>query len=149
MSPPSRAGPPYLLWWSEGVVRHVCAPDVTQRVGDLAARGASGQSLLHGQENVVSAGRSRAQGVQSSRDGVVVPFPAKHRQALTLVSLDHGVGAQRLKVLFLVHGELVEADDGARAPVDLEGDAVCRLLDLGLLEALFDRRDRAAAGLHL
>src|SRR5665647_3460067 len=78
---------------SERVVGDVRAPDVAQRVGDLAACGACGQGLLHGQEHVVGAFGGGAQGVQRTRYGVVVAFLAQHREALALVVLDPGVDA--------------------------------------------------------
>src|SRR5471030_2416622 len=59
---------------SEGVVRDVGAPDLSQRLGDLAARGTSSQGFLHRQENVVGALRSGSQGVKGTRYGVVVAF---------------------------------------------------------------------------
>ena len=69
---------------------------------------------------------------------------AQLRQTRPLLLLDERVHAQRLVVLMLVDRELVHADDGADAAVDLLGDLVGGSFDLGLLEALLDRSNRAA-----
>src|ERR1035438_471663 len=134
---------------SEGVVGDVCAPDISQRLGDLAAGGASGQGFLHGQEKIVGATGCAAQRVQTARYRVVVTLLAQYGEALALVGLDLWVSAQQLDRLLLVEGELVQADHGALFVVDLQLDAVSRALDLGLLEALLDGGHGAALVLNL
>src|SRR5664280_384798 len=104
---------------SEGVIRDVRAPDISQRLGDFAAGGASGQGLLHGQQEIVGATGCAAQRIQAARYRVVVTVLAQYGEALALVGLDLWVSAQQLERLLFVEGELVQANHGALFVVDL------------------------------
>src|SRR6266496_3916861 len=128
---------------SERVGRAVDAPDLAQRVADLADGRPGAQGVLHRVEDVLrGARRGRLQGGQRLVDLRGVPFRPQYRQAFALLGLDRGVDPKRLVRVLLVEGEAVQSDDDALARVDLLGDLVGRPLNLPLLEALLDGGDR-------
>jgi hypothetical protein len=86
----TRSAVPFLGTASEGVIGDVSAPDLSKRVGDLAAGGTSSQGILHGQQDVVSACRGCTQTVQRTRRGFVVAVLTQHGKTFALVGLGPG-----------------------------------------------------------
>ena len=104
----------------------------------------SPQGLLHRVEEVAVALGCLADQLEQPEHLGAITLCAQLRQTRPLLLLDERVHAQRLVVLVLVDRELVHADDRTDPAVDLLGDLVGRSFDLGLLEALLDRSNRAA-----
>ena len=104
----------------------------------------SPQGLLHRVEEVAVALGCLADQLEQPEHLGAITLCAQLRETRPLLLLDERVHAQRLVVLVLVDRELVHADDRTDPAVDLLGDLVGRSFDLGLLEALLDRSNRAA-----
>src|ERR1700722_15349044 len=139
-----RTGPPLatvrgVTWfwrsWSVEVGRLVPAPDLAERVADLAPRGAVPQRLAQRDQQVLAAGGGLLHVVDAAADLAGVPLAAQRGQPAGLLFLELGIEPQRLVGLVAGHGELVDPDHHPFPGVDLPGHLVGRALDLRLLEA--------------
>ena len=92
----------------------------------------------------LGASAARLTSSRRARDlGRIAPV-AQLREPRRLLLLDGRDRRAAARTALRAAGERVHADHHALAGVDLPRDLVGRALDLGLLEALLDRRDRAA-----
>src|SRR5829696_10232448 len=117
-------------------------------LADLADRAARAQRLAHRGEEILGAGRDPAHLAQSRGGRLGVALGAHARRPLELALLRRGVEPMQLDRFVTVLREAVDADDDARALLDLLRIAERRVLDLALNQALLNRLDRAADLVH-
>ena len=125
---------------SEQVGRPVGAPDVAQRVADLADGGPRPQRVPHRVEHVVAALGGPAQRVQRPVDLAAGRSARSAASRLRWSSSIAGSTRSGSYALLGLQREPVEPDDDPLAGVDLLRGRVRRALDLLLLEAGLDRR---------
>src|SRR5947209_7317281 len=135
----------YALSRSEHRGRRVAPPDLAQRVAHLADGGPRRERRTHRVEHVVGPLGGTAQLVEGPGDVVGGPVGAQCRQPLRLLLLDRRVDPHRPIAFVRLRHLLVDADDDPVTGLDLLRGAVGGLLDLVLLVAALEGRDRAAA----
>ena len=125
------------------------APADAEPVADLAHRGIRANGVdERGQEVLVAARRGLESG-ERSRPRLGVPTGADGPHGLDLAPLALGVDALQGRGRRALIAVAIDPDDDPVPALDLLLDPVCRLLDLSLLEAGLDRRERAAEGVDL
>ena len=129
--------------WPFRRARVVHAELLAEHPADLADRGLRAERLAHRREEVLGAARDAHLG-ERARVRIGVALGPHARGPLELPPLGLRVEPVELDRLGVLLDVAVHADEHALAALDLLLVAKGGLLDLGLDEALLDRRDRAA-----
>src|SRR3954454_3163898 len=122
----------------------VLAPLAAQDAADLADRAPGAERLPHRHEHVLGAARRLGDARERRAGGLAIARRAHFRRARELAPLGLRVDHLQLDWLLGLRTVLVDADDHARAGLDLLLPLERRVLDLRLDEALLDRRHGAA-----
>src|SRR5215469_11484707 len=129
---------------SVDIRRPVDAPNLAERVANLAHGRPGGQRLAERVQHIVLAVGRALDGVEAPAYRRAVPAAPQVHEPLGLLLLDCRVNSQRGVALVRVDSELVHPHDNTLPRVDLPGHLVRGTLDLSLLEAALNRGDRPA-----